>query len=57
MVENAVNQQENKRKAGTVHFAAKMPSKNDDDGSYDDNELNHFEKSQHQWSRQQQIVE
>ena len=31
MVENAVNQQEKKRKAGTVHFADKMPSKNDDD--------------------------
>ena len=27
MVENAVDQQEKKRKAGTVHFADKMPSK------------------------------
>ena len=43
MVENAVNQQEKKRKAGTVHFAAKMPSKNDDDDSDDENELNQFE--------------
>jgi len=33
MVENAVNQQEKKRKAGTVHFADKMPSKDDDDDS------------------------
>ena len=43
MVENAVNQQEKKRKAGKVHFAAKMPSKNDDDDSNDENELNQFE--------------
>ena len=43
MVENAVNQQEKKRKAGTVHFAAKIPSKNDDDDSDDENELNQFE--------------
>ena len=43
MVENAVNQQEKKRKAGTVLFADKMPSKNDDDDSDDDNELNQFE--------------
>ena len=31
------------RKAGTVHFAAKMPSKDDDDDSNDENELNQFE--------------
>ena len=43
MVENAVNQQEKKRKAGTVHFAAKMPSKDDDDDSDNENELNQFE--------------
>ena len=43
MVENAVTQQEKKRKAGTVHFAAKMPSKNDDEDSDDENELNQFE--------------
>ena len=43
MVENAPNQQEKKRKAGTVHFADKMPSKNDDDDSDDENELNQFE--------------
>ena len=43
MVENAVNQQEKKRKAGTVHFADKMPSKNDDDDSDDEIELNQFE--------------
>ena len=43
MVENAVNQQEKKRKARTVHFAAKMLSKNDDDDSDDENELNQFE--------------
>ena len=43
MVEIAVNQQEKMRKAGTVHFAAKMPSKNDDDNSDDENELNQFE--------------
>ena len=43
MVEIAVNQQEKMRKAGTVHFAAKMPSKNDDDDSDDGNELNQFE--------------
>jgi len=35
-----VKQQEKKRKAGTVHFAAKMPLKNDDDDSDDENELN-----------------
>ena len=44
MVENAVNQQEKKRGAGMVHFADKMPSKNDDDDDSDDeNELNQFE--------------
>jgi len=44
MVENAVSQHDKKRKAGTVHFAAKMPSKDDDDdGSDDENELNQFE--------------
>ena len=43
MVENAVNQQEKKRKARTVHIAAKMPSKDDDDDSDDENELNQFE--------------
>ena len=43
MVENAVNQQEKKRKAGTVHFVAKMPSKDDDNDSDDENELNQFE--------------
>ena len=43
MVENAVNQQDKKLKARTVHFAAKMPSKSDDDDSNDDNELNQFE--------------
>ena len=43
MVENAVNQQEKKHKAGTVHFAAKMLSKNDDDDSDNENELNPFE--------------
>ena len=43
MVENAVNQQGKKRKAETVHFAATMPSKNDDDDSDDENELNQFE--------------
>ena len=43
MVENAMNQQEKKRKAGMVHFAAKMPSKNDDHDSDDENELNQFE--------------
>ena len=43
MVENAVNQQEKKRKAGKVHFAAKMLSKNDDDDSDNENELNQFE--------------
>ena len=43
MVENAVNQQEKKRKARMVHFAAKMPSKSDDDDSDDENELNQFE--------------
>ena len=43
MVENAVKQQEKKRKAGTVHFAATMPSKNDDNDSDDENELNQFE--------------
>ena len=43
MVENAVNQQEKKRKARMVHFAAKMLSKNDDDDSNDENELNQFE--------------
>ena len=43
MVENAVNQQEKKRKAGMVHFAAKMPSRNNDDDSDDENELNQFE--------------
>ena len=32
-----------KRKAGAVHFADKMPSKNDDDNSDDENELNQFE--------------
>ena len=44
MVENAVNQQEKKRMAGTV-YVAKMPSKNDDDDDSDDdeNELNQFE--------------
>ena len=36
MVVNAVNQQEKKRKAGTVHF-------DDDDDSDDENELNQFE--------------
>ena len=41
MVENAVNQK--KRKAGTVHFADKMPSKDDDDDSDDEKELNQFE--------------
>ena len=45
MVENAVNQQEKKRKAGTVHFAAKILSKSDDDGSDDENELNQFKVS------------
>ena len=43
MVENAVNQQEKKRKARTVHFTAKMPSKIDDDDSDNENELNQFE--------------
>ena len=43
MVENAVKQQDKKRKVGTVHFAAKMPSKIDDDDSNNDNELNQFE--------------
>ena len=43
MVENAVNQQEKERKAGTVHYAAKMSSKDDDDDSDDENELNQFE--------------
>ena len=43
MVEKSVNQQEKKRKVGTAHFAAKMPSKNDDDDSDDENELNQFE--------------
>ena len=43
MVENAVKQQDKKHKAGTVHFAAKMPSKSEDDDSDDDNELNQFE--------------
>ena len=43
MVENAVNQQEKKRKAGMVQFADKMPSKNDDDDSDDENERNQFE--------------
>ena len=43
MVQNAVNQQEKESKAGMVHFAAKMPSKNDDDDSDDENELNQFE--------------
>ena len=43
MVEDAVNQQEKKRKARTVQFAAKMPSKNDDDDRNDENELNQFE--------------
>ena len=43
MVEKAVNQQEKKRKAGMVHFAAKMQSKDDDDNSDDENELNQFE--------------
>ena len=43
MVENAVNQQDKKRKAGTVHFAAKMPSKDDDDDIDVENELNQFE--------------
>ena len=38
-----MNQQEKKRRAGTVHFGAKMPSKNDDDDSDDKNELNQFE--------------
>ena len=38
-----MNQQEKKHKAGTVHFADKMPSKNDDDNSDDENELNQFE--------------
>ena len=44
MFENAVNQQEKKRKAGTVHFAATMPSKNNDDDSDDENELNQTNK-------------
>ena len=43
MVENTVKQQDKKRKAGTVHFAAKMPYKGDDDDSDDENELNQFE--------------
>ena len=43
MVENAVNQQEKERKAETVHFADKMQSKNDDDDTDDENELNPFE--------------
>ena len=38
-----MNQQEKKRKAGSVHFAAKMPSKDDDNDSDDENELNQFE--------------
>ena len=43
-VENAVKQQEKKRKAGMVQFAAKMPSKNvDNDDTDDENELNQFE--------------
>ena len=43
MVENAVSQQDKKRKTGTVHFAAKMPSKSDDNDRDDDNKLNQFE--------------
>ena len=38
-----MNQQDKKRKASRVHFAAKMPSKSDDNDSDDDNELNQFE--------------
>ena len=43
MVGNAVNQQEKKLKARMVHLAAKMPSKNNDDDSDDENELNQIE--------------
>ena len=43
MVENAVKQQDKKRKAGTVHFAGKKQWKSDDNDSDDDNELNQFE--------------
>ena len=56
MVKNAVNQQEKKRKAGTVHFAAKMPSKNDDDDSEDENKLNQFEASMEPTTTKSRVV-
>ena len=43
MLQQVCVQMEKKRKAGTVHFADKMPSKSDDDDSNDENELNQFE--------------
>ena len=46
MVENAVKQQDKKRKVGTVHIADEKQSKSDDDDDSDnDNELN----QQSQW--------
>ena len=43
LVENAVKQQDKKRKVGRVHLADEKQSKSDDDYSDNDNELNQFE--------------